>query len=308
MARRRKGRPLDGILLLDKPTGGSSNFVLQQVRRMYNAQKAGHTGSLDPLASGMLPICFGEATKFSHYLLISDKAYKVTAKLGVTTTTADAEGDVRDVREVSVTEPELLKVIQSFAGESMQIPSMFSALKHNGQPLYKLTRQGIEVERKARAIHIYRIELTEFTTDSFSMYVECSKGTYIRNLVEDIGDQLGCGAHVTALRREWVAHFKAQDMITMAELEALRNNDAFTDMDDLLLNSDESLMGYPHVTLDDDSANFFLQGQPVNSPDAKDENSPVIKVYDEAHRFLGVAALNDEFLLAPKRLIANLTR
>ena len=129
MARRKKGRPLDGILLLDKPTGGSSNAVLQQVRRMYNAQKAGHTGSLDPLASGMLPICFGEATKFSHYLLNSDKAYKVTAKLGVTTTTADAEGEVREVRDVSVTESELLKVVQSFAGESMQIPSMFSALK-----------------------------------------------------------------------------------------------------------------------------------------------------------------------------------
>ncbi|WP_144393051.1 tRNA pseudouridine(55) synthase TruB [Pleionea sediminis] len=305
MARKRKGRSLDGILLLDKPTGESSNRVLQQVRRLYNAAKAGHTGSLDPLASGMLPICFGEATKFSQYLLNSDKSYRVTGKLGETTTTADAEGEVRERREVNVSESQLLDVVKSFLGESMQVPSMFSALKHNGQPLYKLARQGIEVERKARAIHIYRIELESYNGNEFSLFVECSKGTYIRNLVEDIGEILGCGAHVIALRREWVAHFKTDNMISIADIQSLRDDDKFAEMDELLLPSDEALSGYPSVELDHDSAFYFLQGQSVTVTDSELEHHPVIRVYDEHHRFLGVAAIDDELQLAPKRVIAN---
>lgn len=305
MARRRKGRPVDGILLLDKPTGASSNHILQQVRRMYNAQKAGHTGSLDPLASGMLPICFGEATKFSQYLLNSDKAYRVTGKLGETTTSADAEGEIRETRPVDVTESKLNDVVKSFQGETMQIPSMYSALKHNGQPLYKLARQGITVERKARPIHIYRIELERFEGNTFSLYVECSKGTYIRNLIEDIGEILGCGAHVTVLRREWVAHFKTENMIALDSLQELRDNDQFEAMDQLLYPVEEALYGYPSVELDTDSSFYFLQGQAVTVANVDHENKPVIKVFNPEHRFLGVAELNDDLQLSPKRVIAS---
>ncbi len=302
MARKRKGRVVDGILLLEKPTGISSNSALQQARRLYNAQKAGHTGSLDPLASGMLPVCFGEATKFSQYLLNSDKAYRVTAKMGETTTTADAEGEVLKTRPVNVTPAQLSEVVHSFAGDSMQVPSMFSALKHNGQPLYKLARQGIEVERKARPITIYKIEIENFSDTHFDLYVECSKGTYIRNLVEDIGEKLGCGAHVTRLHREWVAHFDVGSCVSLEHLENLKNEQAFEQMDDLLLPIDEALHGYPCVSLDLNSAAYFLNGQAVTAGQLP---SGLLKVYDESHRFLGVGESNEDHQLAPRRLIAN---
>ncbi|WMS86532.1 tRNA pseudouridine(55) synthase TruB [Pleionea litopenaei] len=309
MARKRKGRPVNGILLLDKPTGHSSNHVLQKVRRMFNAQKAGHTGSLDPLASGMLPICFGEATKFSQYLLDAHKAYRVTARLGEKTSTADAEGEVIETRPVNVTLSQLEEVIGSFLGHSMQVPSMYSALKHQGQPLYKLARQGIEVERKARPIEIMALQLESFTEQDFSMYVECSKGTYIRNLVEDIGEQLGCGAHVTVLRREWVAHFESDEMQSLDELQQLRDEEAFTDMDALLLPVDAALHGYPSVELDADSAFYFKQGQCVQAALPKESEvgqDGLIKIYDHQASFIGLATINDDLLLQPKRVISSL--
>ncbi len=302
MARKRKGRPLNGILLLDKPTGASSNNILQQVRRLYNAQKAGHTGSLDPLASGMLPICFGEATKFSQFLLDADKAYRVTAQLGVITTTEDAEGEIVETRPVDVSEEQLNNVVQSFLGESMQVPSMYSALKHNGQPLYKLARQGIEVEREARPISIHHIKLESFDGEFFSLYVSCSKGTYIRNLVADIGLKLGCGAHVTALRREWVGHFKNDSMITLDQLQVLRDEDAFEELDNLLLPIEASLEGYSQVVIDLQSAHYFCNGNPVSIKVDAGEGE-LIKVFDEEGLFLGVATINDDLQLAPKRLV-----
>lgn len=304
MARKRKGRPISGILLLDKPTDISSNNALQKVRWIYNAAKAGHTGALDPLASGMLPLCFGEATKFSQYLLNSDKGYRVTAKLGETTTTADAEGEIVKTRPVNVTEEQLLKVIEPFLGETEQIPSMYSALKHNGQPLYKLARQGIEVEREPRTIRIDVIELEEVTETHFSLYVECSKGTYIRNLVEDIGEELGCGAHVTKLRREWVAHFQAEQMISLEQLVNLKEQEMYQALDALLLPVDESLNGYPKIDLDIESTHSFSQGQAV-TVGALSDTDGIFRVYSDIGEFLGVGEFNDDLQLAPKRLMAN---
>ncbi|MEE4246374.1 MAG: tRNA pseudouridine(55) synthase TruB [Kangiellaceae bacterium] len=301
MPRKRKGRPISGVLLLNKPTGASSNNILQKVRWIYQAAKAGHTGSLDPLASGMLPICFGEATKFSQFLLNSDKAYRVTAKLGETTTTADAEGDILQTRRIEVSSEEIEQAIMSFVGESMQIPSMFSALKHNGTPLYKLARQGIEVERKARPINIFKIEIESISHDSFAMYVECSKGTYIRNLVEDIGETLGCGAHVSQLHRDWVGHFRGLPMIELAQLEQMREQQDFQALDQLLLATDSPLDGYPSIELSSDAAHYFSHGQALTMSKLPDQ--PFIKVYNDTGQFLGVASVNEYGKLAPKRLV-----
>ncbi|NVJ59665.1 MAG: tRNA pseudouridine(55) synthase TruB [Gammaproteobacteria bacterium] len=304
MARKRKGRPVNGVLLLDKPLGHSSNHVLQKVRRLYNAQKAGHTGSLDPLASGMLPICFGEATKFSQYLLDANKAYTVTAKLGETTTTSDAEGEIIEQRPIKCSAQEIESTALSFIGSSKQVPSMYSALKHQGQPLYKLARQGIEVERQARDIHIDKLTVESITSNTFSLYVECSKGTYIRNLVEDIGEQLGCGAHVIKLRREWVAHFDNASMVSMEQLQSLRDNEQFDELDGLLLPVDCALEGYEQQILDADAAHYFCHGQPVFAG-AECVSGELVKVYDESELFLGIAIVDDDMKLAPKRLVVR---
>ncbi len=207
MARRRKGRPINGVILLDKPTGISSNDALQKVKRIYFAEKAGHTGALDPLATGMLPICLGEATKFSQFLLDSDKRYRVIAKLGERTNTSDSDGEVVETRPVDVTLDKLKACIDQFRGESDQVPSMFSALKYQGKPLYEYARKGIEVPRESRKITVYEIVLHRFEGDEVEMEVHCSKGTYIRTIVDDLGEMLGCGAHVTMLRRTGVAKY-----------------------------------------------------------------------------------------------------
>ncbi|MCG8011081.1 MAG: tRNA pseudouridine(55) synthase TruB, partial [Candidatus Thiodiazotropha weberae] len=200
--RRNRGRNINGVLLLDKPQGMTSNKALQEVKFLYKAAKAGHTGSLDPLATGLLPICFGEATKLSAFLLDADKRYLVKVKLGETTTTADAEGDVVETSDPSgVTEDALRETMAEFLGEQQQLPPMYSAIKHNGERLYKLARQGIEVEREPRTIHIHGIDLLSFDLPEFEMDVRCSKGTYVRTLAEDIGKRLGCGAYVSGLRR-----------------------------------------------------------------------------------------------------------
>jgi len=205
MARRRRGRSLDGILVLDKPSGVSSNRALQMAKRLYGAAKAGHTGSLDPLATGVLPLCFGEATKFSQFLLDADKAYESTFVLGVATATGDAEGEVQVTGDASaVTEADVAAALDTFRGEIEQVPSMYSALKHQGQPLYKLARQGKEVERKTRRVVIKQLDLRAFRGGAqaqVDIYLECSKGTYVRSLAEDLGAVLACGAHVSRLRR-----------------------------------------------------------------------------------------------------------
>jgi tRNA pseudouridine55 synthase len=215
--RNKKGRNITGIVIINKPTGRSSNHVLQQVKRAFDAKKAGHTGALDPLATGVLPICLGEATKVSSYLLDADKAYQVTCTLGVVTDSGDSDGEVLNTFEIpEFTEQTILDILPQFMGEQDQVPPMFSALKYNGQPLYKLARQGIEVERKSRRITIYNIDLISTTKDTFTLEVSCSKGTYIRTLVEDISHELGCGGHVSMLRRITAAGYSLAQSITVA--------------------------------------------------------------------------------------------
>ncbi len=305
MARKRKGRPLDGLLLLDKASGDSSNGCLQSVKRLYGAQKAGHTGSLDPLATGMLPICFGEATKFSQFLLDADKAYRVTAKLGERTETSDSEGEIVQTREVNVTKKQLLKTIERFRGETMQIPSMYSALKHNGQPLYKLARQGIEVEREPRPINLFEIELLSFESPYFEMVVECSKGTYIRTLIDDIGEILDCGAHVTALHRTWVGAFDPEEMHSFASLQQTLDEQGLEALDKLLLPADTPVMDWPEVELNQEMADYILHGQPVLVPKAPADG--LVRLYGSQGEFLGVGEVADDGRIAPKRLISTQT-
>ena len=250
MARRSKGRAIDGILLLNKPQGISSNKALQQAKGIYFAQKAGHTGALDPLATGMLPICFGEATKFTQFLLDTDKTYVVRAKLGERTTTSDSDGEVVETRDVSVTREQLAEQIASFLGESDQYPSMYSALKYQGQPLYKYAREGIEVPRKCRKINVFSLTLDEFdeANNEVQMTAHVSKGTYIRTIVDDLGEKLGCGAHVIMLHRSAVGHYPSEKMVTLEQLEEKLQQAKADDvapssyLDELLLPMDTALV------------------------------------------------------------------
>lgn len=212
MARRTKGRNIDGIVLLDKPTGMSSNHALQRVKRIYNASKAGHTGALDPLATGMLPVCLGEATKFSQHLLDADKRYLVTAKLGQRTDTSDSDGEVVSERPLNFTQEALDAALDSFRGDTLQVPSMFSALKYQGQPLYKYAREGKEVPREARPITVFELNFIKLEGDELTLDIHCSKGTYIRTIIDDLGEKLGCGAHVIMLRRTAVAGYPYERM------------------------------------------------------------------------------------------------
>lgn len=304
MARRKhRGRKIDGLILLNKESGQTSNKCLQQVKRLFNAQKAGHTGSLDPLATGMLPICFGEATKFSQFLLNADKSYRVTGKLGEKTETSDADGEIIQTRPVNVTRKELLKTLQGFKGDIEQIPSMYSALKFEGKPLYKYAREGIEIEREPRQVSIFELEMVEFNAPFFTLEVECSKGTYIRNLVEDIGDELGCGAHVTALHRNWSGCFDADEMVTMAEMEQIFAKDGLTGLDALLLSADSLTMDFPEVTLSEEMMHYILHGQPVQIPQVQDET--LLRLYGPNHQFLGIGEINDDGNVAPKRIIST---
>lgn len=304
MARRRKpkGRKVNGILLLDKPVGLSSNAALQEVKHLFKAAKAGHTGNLDPLATGLLPLCFGEATKMSAYLLDADKVYIGTCKLGVRTSSADAEGEVIETREVpELSEAQVLEVLQRFTGEIEQIPPMHSALKQNGQPLYKLARQGIEVERKPRQVTIYKLELLEMSGDELKLYVHCSKGTYIRTLVEDIGEVLGCGAHLSQLRRTKVGPFQEEGMITLDELHQQAEAEGVESLDRHLLPLDTALGDYPEIKLTENSLFYIKQGQAVQVPQAP--TSGWVRLCDSAGEFIGVGAVLDDGRIGPKRLI-----
>lgn len=255
--------PIDGILLLNKPQGLSSNSVLQQVKRLFQAKKAGHTGSLDPLATGMLPICFGEATKVSQYLLDADKTYRATGLLGIQTSTADALGEViKQVETVQVSLAQLQTVLASFVGSIQQVPSMYSALKHQGTPLYKLARRGVEIERQAREIVINHLELEAFDGRKFTITVSCSKGTYIRNLVEDIGEALGVHAHVTMLHRLSTAGFTADSMHTLDELKMMSQDARLN----LLLPIEQAILYFPVLVLSDDEIKALQQGKRVVCP------------------------------------------
>lgn len=293
--------------MLDKPPGLTSNRALQMAKRLYGAAKAGHTGSLDPLATGVLPLCFGEATKFSQYLLDADKAYTSSFVLGVATATGDAEGEVLATQDASgVTRDHIERALESFRGEIDQVPSMFSAIKHDGKPLYKLAREGREVERKARRVVIKQLELRAFRPGKkaeVDIYLECSKGTYVRSIAEDLGKALGCGAHVSALRRTRAGPFEIADSVTLNTLEALKSNEQVAAMDKLLLPADTALGGLPLVKLSESGGFYLRQGQPVQVPNAPCNG--MVRVALETGEFLGVGEILDDGRVAPRRLIVT---
>jgi len=304
MGRRRKqGRDVNGILLLDKPIGISSNHALQRVKRLYNAAKAGHTGSLDPLATGLLPLCLGYTTKFSAFLLDADKRYKVTVTLGVRTSTADAEGEVIATAATDgVTEAALRDALAGFVGSIEQLPPMYSAVKHQGERLYKLAREGKEVERTPRTINIHSLELLRFELPEVELAVHCSKGTYVRTLAEDIGAMLGCGGHVSALRRSGVGPYveSSTRFVTMEAVEAAAEQ-GFDAMDAMLLPLDTALDHCPALRLSADAAFYLGQGQPVLVPQAPTEG--MVRLYDQSERFVGVGTILDDGRVQPKRLL-----
>ena len=301
MSKKTNRQNIHGILLLDKPTGITSNAALQTVKHLFCAKKAGHTGSLDPLASGMLPLCFGEATKFSQYLLDADKVYRVTAKLGCKTTTGDAEGEIIQQQPIpDLSREKLLLVLEKFKGSVQQIPSMYSALKYQGRPLYELARQGITIERKTRTVQIYAMTLLEQTADSFSLEVHCSKGTYIRTLVEDIGDALQCGAYVTALRRSSVAGNLEAQMVSLAILQNLQDP---TLLKNYLLPLESALMQWPALAISEASTFYLKRGQAVMVPQAP--STGLIRLTSESGNFLGIGEIIPDGRVAPRRLIAT---
>ena len=307
MARKKRGRPLNGVFLLNKPKGLTSNGILQQVKRLYGAQKAGHTGILDPMASGVLPVCMGEATKFSQYLLDSDKSYRATIRFGEKTNTADAEGEITETQDASgITEEAIRQVLPSLTGDIRQVPPMFSALKRDGQPLYKLARQGIEVERKARDITIYALNLERFEVGEYveaDISVSCSKGTYIRTLAEDIAYALDNVAHLTALQRTQSGAFKLEQCIDIAVLEALRADEDEAGMDALLLPADIAVNHFPLVEVSIETGYYVRRGQPVFIP-----QSPVdglVRIKQDNGVFLGVGEVMGDGRIQPRRLIAD---
>jgi tRNA pseudouridine55 synthase len=299
---RARGRPVSGILLLDKPLGLSSNHALQRVKRLYDARKAGHTGSLDPLANGMLPICFGDATKLSAFLLDADKHYWFRVKLGETTATGDTEGEVLKVRPIDdVTPDQIGQVLQKFIGEIQQLPPMYSALKHKGKRLYELAREGVEVEREPRKVRIHSLALGEVNLPEFELRVHCSKGTYVRTLAEDIGEALGCGAHVTALRRTGVGPYTGFEMYSMEMLEQTAEQGKPA-IDRLLLPIDTALSDWPEVRVNADTAFYLKQGQAVLVPRAPTEGW--VRIY-EGETFLAVGLVQEDGRIAPKRLMTG---
>ncbi|NLS54339.1 tRNA pseudouridine(55) synthase TruB [Hafnia alvei] len=307
---RRRGRDINGVLLLDKHQGLSSNDVLQKVKRIYNANKAGHTGALDPLATGMLPICLGESTKFSQFLLDADKRYRVIARLGQRTNTSDADGEVVQERPVEFTQEQLDAALEQFRGDSQQIPSMYSALKHQGKPLYEYARQGIDVPREARDITVYELQFIRWEGDELELEIHCSKGTYIRTIIDDLGEVLGCGAHVIYLRRVQVSNYPSERMVSLEQLQQMvaaaeeAGIEPRTVLDPLLLPMDTAASHLPEINLTDVVAAYVLQGQPVQVQGLPAEGMVRINV-GEKRRFIGVGEVDDQGRLAPRRLVVE---
>lgn len=299
--KRSRGRAVSGILLLDKPSGVRSNAALQRIKWLFQARKAGHTGSLDSLASGLLPICLGEATKLSGFLLEADKRYRSRFRLGATTTTGDADGEIIEQRASGgVTRAAVLEALAAFTGEVSQIPPMYSALKHQGKRLYELAYQGVEVAREPRTVQVRAFDLLEFGEGWIEVEVLCSKGTYVRTLAEDVGAMLGCGAHVAMLRRTQVGPFQGAQMLDMDTLEAHaeRGLDA---LDACLLPLDLALQDRPDVELEANSAFYLQQGQAVLVPRAP--TAGLVRLYSTQRRFLGVGEVLDDGRVAPRRLL-----
>lgn len=311
--KRHRGRTVNGVFLLDKPRGISSNDALQRVKRLFGAAKAGHTGSLDPLATGMLPICFGEATKFSQFMLEADKVYRTTAKLGVRTASGDCDSEVLETRPVQdIDNAAVERALEQFRGTIEQVPSMYSALKHQGQPLYKLARQGIEVERKSRKVHIYDVKLLGLRDDELDLEIHCSKGTYVRTLVEDLGEALGCGAHVIVLHRSSVSGLEQSVMRSIDELEQIvADTDSMAErnrrLDETLLPTFATVESLPEVELSDMMTYYVKQGQPVFVPNTRVQGKVVLfnKEASEEERFLGVGEILDDGRVAPRRLVST---
>ncbi len=303
MARQRRGRRIDGVLVVDKPPGMTSNGVLQRAKGILFAAKAGHTGSLDPLATGVLPLCFGEATKFAQDLLDADKTYETVVHLGIKTSTGDTEGEVLERRPVDVTLTQIESILEKFRGPISQVPPMHSALKRDGKPLYEYARAGITLEREARSVTIHKLELLAYDAPMLRLRVACSKGTYIRVLGEDVGAALGCGAHLSALRRIEIGALDVSSALTLDQLaehpDAERNS--------CLQPVDSLLSSFPALVLDDALANRFRQGQRI-SLDRAGVAAPCesgrVRVYQAPHCLLGTALLSEGDVLAPERLLA----
>ena len=307
---RRRGRDIHGVLLLDKPQGLSSNDALQKVKRIYNANRAGHTGALDPLATGMLPICLGEATKFSQYLLDSDKRYRVIARLGQRTDTSDADGMVVEERPVAFSAEQLTTALDAFRGETQQIPSMYSALKYQGKPLYEYARQGISVPRESRSIVVYELQFLRHEGNELELEIHCSKGTYIRTIIDDLGEKLGCGAHVIFLRRLAVSKYPVERMVTLEQLsdlliQAEAEGIAPADLlDPLLMPMDSPAEDFPLVNLLSEVAVYFKNGQPVYVAGAPLEG--LVRVTEgDVQKFIGMAEIMDDGRVAPRRLVVE---
>ena len=292
-------RDVHGILLLDKPVGITSNSALQKIKRLFKARKAGHTGSLDPLASGLLVVCLGEATKISAYLLDADKRYIVSARVGAKTDTGDAAGKIIRDNVAAPTNDALVAALEGFRGDINQVPPMYSALKHQGQRLYELARKGLEVERKARKVTIRQLDLIGFDDGCFSLDVVCSKGTYIRTLVEDIAEAAGSCAHVVALRREVVGPFSGDNMLSIDHLERLAEQGPET-LDSVLLPIDSAITGWPAVTLSQDAAWYLQRGQPVTVPRVPDQGW--VRLYQVESDFIGIGEVTADGQIAPRRI------
>lgn len=297
---RRVCLPLDGVLLLDKPVGYTSNQALQAAKRLLNACKAGHTGSLDPIATGLLPLCFGEATKLSQFLIDADKRYRAVFRLGIATTTHDAEGAIVATRPVKLRRAEVETALRAFVGEIEQVPPMYSAIKLAGRPLYELARAGMEVERSARRVTIHGIEVLALEGDRLDLEIDCSKGTYVRSLAHDLGERLGCGAHVAELRRLRVGALTVERAVSLAALEALPDVAARAER---LLPPDEVLPTIPEVKLTALATHYLCQGQPVS---ARHGFAPGwVRLYDDGHHFLGIGQVLDDGRVAPRRLMTR---
>ena len=321
---RRKGRPVDGVLLLHKPAGMTSNHALQRAKRLFFVEKAGHTGALDPLATGVLPLCFGEATKFSQFLLDADKGYRTCIRLGVTTDTCDADGEIIEQKPTAgITLAQVEAALEPLRGDILQVPPMYSALKLNGQPLYKMARQGVEVERAPRPITIHKMDILAFRAGEAAeveLDILCTKGTYIRSIAVDLGEALGCGAHVKTLHRSQAGLFTESQCVTLEELEArfaaeqeAKGDDAgFAVLDSYLLSADAPVASLPAIELPANSAYYFRLGNPVMVSKVYrfGEQGAIVRVFcaeteQSSSVFLGLGSITGEGGVAPKRILAN---
>ena len=301
--RRRRVRNISGIVVLDKANGLSSNAALQEVKRLYEANKAGHAGSLDPLATGVLPVCLGEATKVSQFLLDSDKRYRTRIKLGIRTDTGDSEGSIIERNEgISVSRKAIERALTKFKGEVEQVPPMHSAIKMNGVPLYKLARKGITVEREPRLVTLYQICLVEFVNSELELEISCSKGTYIRTIADDLGQELGCGAHVIELRRTQAGVFTEKDSISSEELALEKENRGLDKIDQFLIPMDRAIQDLPEVNLPSITASHVKNGQAVLVRHLP--KNGLVRMYED-EQFIGIGSIDDDGKVAPRRLIIN---